>query len=621
MSTESRTEQLLNAYINGDDISNFVPLSRNEQILKDMILGNEQTSSPQSRIESLYKKLDYRIKNNSNVSDFFIKKGNNLKYLFYKHPNSTIPDDILTKDTLYKFTDLSYLFSNALKLETIPNIDISKATNTSYMFYECPKLSNVPEIDTSNVVNMEYMFAGSYNYSNSSLKSIPFLNTTNCSNFNGFVQYCKNLQSFPKIDTSNGISMNYMFGNCESLIEIPELDTRNVTNASGMFYYCKKLEHIPELDFSNVASFNNIFGDCRTIKNIKLNNSNKTKILSSVFSGCYNLEKVNINYYPYVEYNSDVDYLFRDCYSLKTIIIKNIEDRAKLGVSSFSNCYHFLGTSNSTYNPNGLKDGRIYIPIDYVEKISILDNWKRFSDIIKPLELIENNISPIYIVDDDKVKNEIAQGIIYLDNYNNIPEVSISSSNENILTIGDVEVSTNKIIFNINTINSGIATITSNIIGDNSDIKTIDFKVKTPIINYSVESLPDSIYGFELNENGFYQNTTINTTTNVGWKSECLLKFTITDDSLKSIRILCIHSSSRHTEYGYFGKIDTMDMPNSSYHQYDFTKDAGKGTVEKEIVYPKATIGEHFIRIGYYHYPPYTQATDVLQFKIIPQFD
>ena len=64
-----------------------------------------------------------------------------------------------------------------------------------------------------------------------------------------------------------------------------------------------------------------------------------------------------------------------------------------------------------------------------------------------------------------------------------------------------------------------------------------------------------------------------------------------------------------------------MDMPNSSYHQYDFIKDAGKGTVEKEIVFPKATIGEHFIRIGYYHYPPYTQATDVLQFKIIPQFD
>ena len=621
MPTESRTEQLLNAYINGDDISDFVPLSRNEQILKDMILGNEQVSSPQSRIESLYKKLDYRIKNNSNVSDFFIKKGNNLKYLFYHHPNSTIPDDILTKDTLYKFTDLSYLFSNASNLETIPNIDISKATDTSYMFYECPKLSNVPEINTSNVVNMKYMFAGSYNYSNSSLKNIPFLNTTNCSNFDGFVQYCKNLQSFPKIDTSNGISMNYMFSNCESLIEIPELDTRNVMNASQMFYYCKKLEHIPELDFSNIISFNNMFGNCETIKNIKLNNSNKTKTLRAVFSECHNLEKVNINYYPYVQYNSDIDYLFSDCYSLKTIIIKNIEDRAKLGGSSFSNCYHFLGTSNSTYNPDGLKDGRIYIPIDYVEKISILDNWKRFSDIIKPLELIENNISPIYIVDDDKVKNEIAQGIIYLDNYNNIPEVSISSSNENVLTIGDVEVSTNKIIFNINTVNSGIATITSNIIGDNSNIKTIDFKVKTPIINYSVESLPDSIYGFELNENGFYQNTTINTTTNVEWKSECLLKFTITNDSLKSIRILCIHSSSRRTEYGYFGKIDTMDMTNSSYHQYSFDRDAGKGTVEKEIVYPKATIGEHFIRICYNHYPPYTQATDVLQFKIIPQFD
>ena len=68
MPTESRTEQLLNAYINGDDISNFVPLSRNEQILKDMILGNEQASSPQSRIESLYKRLDEKIKEGSGES-------------------------------------------------------------------------------------------------------------------------------------------------------------------------------------------------------------------------------------------------------------------------------------------------------------------------------------------------------------------------------------------------------------------------------------------------------------------------------------------------------------------------------------------------------------------------
>ena len=618
MPTESRTEQLLNAYINGDDISNFVPLSRNEQILKDMILGNEQTSSPQSRIESLYQKLDEKIKTSSSVSDFFIKKGTNLKYLFYKYPNKTIPDDLLTKDFLNNFTDLSYLFYSS-KLETIPKIDISKVTDTSYMFDNCTNLSSIPELDTSNVINMSHMFCGEYGYPMSKLITIPNIDTSNVTDMSYMFSQCTSLTSIPELNTSNVTDMSYMLSQCTSLTSIPELNTSNVEKNSGMFYMCNKLEYIPALDFSKVSAFNQTFGHCEKLKSIELFNSDKTNYLGSTFSYCYELKKVIINYYPYVTYESDVDYLFSNCYSLKTIIIKNIEDRAKLGASSFSNCYHFLGTSNSTYNPDGLKDGRIYIPIDYVEKISVLNNWKRFSDIIKPLELIENNISPIYIVDDDKVKNEITQGIIYLDNYNNIPEVSISSSDENILTIGNIEVSTNKIIFNINTVNSGTAIITSNITGDNSDIKTINFKVKTPIVNYSVEPSPKSIYGFELNENGYYEDI-VKVTNGNGCNSECLLRFTITDNSLKGIRILCIHNSSRWTESAWFGKIDMMDWKNSNDCQYTFDTDAGKGIIEKEIVYPKTTIGEHFIRIRYTH-SGMGKTTDGLQFKIIPQFD
>ena len=618
MPTKSRTEQLLNAYINGDDISNFVPLSRNEQILKDMILGNEQTSSPQSRIESLYKKLDEKIRTSSSVSDFFIKKGTNLKYLFYRYPNKTIPDDLLTKDFLNNFTDLSYLFYSS-KLETIPKIDISKVTDTSYMFCNCTNLSSIPELDTSNVINMSHMFYGEYGYPMSKLITIPNIDTSNVTDMSYMFYQCTSLTSIPELNTSNVTDMSYMFSQCTSLTSIPELNTSNVEKNSGMFYMCNNLEYIPALDFSKVSAFNQTFGNCKKLKSIELFNSDKTNYLGSAFSDCYELKKVIINYYPYVTYESNVDYLFRDCYSLKTIIIKNIEDGAKLGVSSFSNCYHFLGTSNSTYNPDGLKDGRIYMPIDYVEKISILNNWKKFSDIIKPLELIENNISPIYIVDDDKVKNEITQGIIYLDNYNNIPEVSISSSDENILTIGDIEVSTNKIIFNINTVNSGTATITSNITGDNSDIKTINFKVKTPIVNYSIEPSPKSTYGFELNENGYYEDI-VKVTNGNGCNSECLLRFTITDNSLKGIRILCIHNSSRWTESAWIGKIDMMDWKNSNDCQYTFDADAGKGIIEKEIVYPKTTIGEHFIRIKYRH-SGMGKTTDGLQFKIIPQFD
>ena len=56
-----------------------------------------------------------------------------------------------------------------------------------------------------------------------------------------------------------------------------------------------------------------------------------------------------------------------------------------LNSNAFADCYHFYGTQNGTYNPNGLKDGRIYVPDDKVESLKTATNWSVFADIIKPL--------------------------------------------------------------------------------------------------------------------------------------------------------------------------------------------------------------------------------------------
>jgi hypothetical protein len=62
-----------------------------------------------------------------------------------------------------------------------------------------------------------------------------------------------------------------------------------------------------------------------------------------------------------------------------------MDEIPSLGSNSFNNCYHSYGTTNATYNPEGLKDGAIYVPDDKVEALKVATNWSTFADIIKPL--------------------------------------------------------------------------------------------------------------------------------------------------------------------------------------------------------------------------------------------
>ena len=56
--------------------------------------------------------------------------------------------------------------------------------------------------------------------------------------------------------------------------------------------------------------------------------------------------------------------------------------------NAFNNCYHFTGTTNATYNPQGLKDGRIYVPDDKVDELKTATNWSVYADIIVPLSTL-----------------------------------------------------------------------------------------------------------------------------------------------------------------------------------------------------------------------------------------
>ena len=158
-------------------------------------------------------------------------------------------------------------------------------------------------------------------------------------------------------DTENVTDMGNMFSYCQRLQTIPLLDTGMVTNMNSMFSYCQNLQSIPQLNTSNVTNMDNMFSSCSKLQTIDLTHMNITS----------------------TSYSS---HMCDSCYSLTKFIIRNMDTIPALDSQAFYNCYHFTGTKNSTYNPKGLKDGRIYVPDDKVAQLKKATNWSTYASII-----------------------------------------------------------------------------------------------------------------------------------------------------------------------------------------------------------------------------------------------
>jgi hypothetical protein len=88
--------------------------------------------------------------------------------------------------------------------------------------------------------------------------------------------------------------------------------------------------------------------------------------------------------------NSITGDAFYKCYALKKLIIEQTESVCVLkGTKPFEGCYHLLGEVNATYNPEGLKDGYIYVPDNLLEDYKTATNWSVFADRFKPLSELE----------------------------------------------------------------------------------------------------------------------------------------------------------------------------------------------------------------------------------------
>ncbi len=173
----------------------------------------------------------------------------------------------------------------------------------------------------------------------------------------------------------------------ERLQKILSYDTTsNVTNMNGTFFYCTNLTTIPIMNTSNVTLMRYTFQNCTNLSSIKLNTIKVTDMRYMCFN-CYKLTTIDITYMN-ISYVPDSMTFAYNCYSLTKLIIRNMNTIPTLDSSAFNNCYHFTGTTNATYNPQGLKDGRIYVPDDKVNALKTASEWSTYADIIVPLSTL-----------------------------------------------------------------------------------------------------------------------------------------------------------------------------------------------------------------------------------------
>lgn len=197
----------------------------------------------------------------------------------------------------------------------------------------------------------------------------------------------KNIQVVPSLNLSNLTDATGMFSGANALISVGTFNTNKCTTMAYMFKNCQNFESIPSLDVSYSTSFYDMFTNCYKLKTLprlnlrKYNNIN----FALMFSNCRLLEYVDLSYFQSSD-STKTEGMFNCCYSLKAIVIRELGTSYTLNNYALYDNYHFKGTVNSTYNPNGDKDGYIYVPRNKVNTIKSATNWSVYADQIRALE-------------------------------------------------------------------------------------------------------------------------------------------------------------------------------------------------------------------------------------------
>ena len=182
---------------------------------------------------------------------------------------------------------------------------------------------------------------------------------------------------YPYLTITYDTLISYTRGLVEGYISGEVENTRVTTIGDTAFKACNK---ITSLIFPNVTNIGaNAFDLCEKVTNVYF--PAVKSIGSYAFSAMTSMTCFDL---PSLE--SIPSCAFNGCYRLTCLILRISTVCSLANNNAFSSCYHFLGTTNNTYNPNGAKDGYIYVPAALVDSYKNSSEWSNFSDRFRAIE-------------------------------------------------------------------------------------------------------------------------------------------------------------------------------------------------------------------------------------------
>lgn len=213
-----------------------------------------------------------------------------------------------------------------------------------------------------------------------------------------FADYSRHIDSLNVDGTANEAALKY-FDFIENEVPSNFEDDTIKKLRSYLFYNAKTLKSVRCENVWKIGQY--CFWECSELEEIYF--PNVTEIHQYAFRSCSKLTRVhlprvtqaglafrNCSYLKTIilgRLTSIQLYDFHSCYSLVNIVLPStyVCKLPSISNDDLKYCYHFTGEVNNKYNPEGLKDGAIYVPDDLVDTYKNTDYWTNYAEFIKPL--------------------------------------------------------------------------------------------------------------------------------------------------------------------------------------------------------------------------------------------
>ena len=215
--------------------------------------------------------------------------------------------------------------------------------------------------------------------------------------------------------------------------------------------------------------------------------------------------------------------------------------------------------------------------------------------------------------------NQSKSFTIELTDFKTAPIFSITSSDQNIITVSNAVVNADNtaITFDVNSLTTeGNATINVSIQGQEMSFDftgNINVYETLPESTYEVVAVENASYGFELNNNGYYESK------NKGVSSSyAICQVNISNAIGRKVYFDCINSGESNYDFGILSKVNTalsLDY-NEDGSSSCFKSFKGQSSTDVKTVEYTDAVNNCFIQVKFKKDSSGDQGNDTLQFKV-----